>query len=86
MNEKLQKLETILKRMWMHDHDGSELFPVPERFWTSENHFNWDKIFQERKRLEYEAKTDPSQSLLFEVMYQEVVQLFSQSCRFLCRF
>jgi hypothetical protein len=79
--ETLEKVLKLLKRMWMHDHDGSELFPVPESFWVSENHFEWEKVTERRQHLRHHIKTDPSQSLLFEVMHEEIFPLIEKALK-----
>ena len=79
--ETLEKVMFLLKRMWMHDNDGSELIPVPQEFWTSENHFDWNKLMERRKYLKEVHKTDATQSLLFNIMYHEVFPLIEKALK-----
>lgn len=76
--ETLEKVHKLLKRMWFHDNDGSELIPIPQEFWTCEKYFDWSKLMARRKHLEEVHKTNATQSLLFDVMYHEVFPLIEK--------
>jgi len=77
----LKKVHTILKRMWMHDNDGSDFFPVPEKFWTSENYFDWSKLTERRKQLKERDidKLTVNEHLLFDIMFNEVLPLLEKA-------
>lgn len=83
VSDKINQLETILKRMWVHDNDGSELFPVPNEFWWEDKWghtgFSWKEIIILRDTLKSKDYIhNVNEYILFDIMHKEIFPLIDE--------
>ncbi len=76
-----------LDEMWQHHGDGSDFFPVPQKFRNKDGQTDYDKI-KEHKSLNAElhklhpalmAGRTPEISLLFDIVFNEIQHLVSNN-------